>query len=211
VRRSASEAYVAKTNGLMAQAAAETRAARAEAEGEGEAGTELGEQKGKEGASEEEGGGCPYVGFSVSTNFLDAQSLWDASMAYSIAQHLQANPGPESLVVHICGKFHTEGRLGIPEHLQGYMGSQSVRLAVVTFVPVPALQVPEGEGALHRMYPETAFSKPGDFVVLTDASRDRSFSWERSADPTCVYNRAANERNRSEPRTPVAARVSIEL
>ena len=115
-------------------------------------------------------------GFSVSTNFLDAQSLWDASMAFSIAQHLRANPSPESLLFHVCGKFHTEGRLGIPEHLEGYMGSESVPIAVVTFVPVPKLQVPDGEGALHQMYPETAFSKPGDFVVLTDASRDRSFS-----------------------------------
>ena len=39
--------------------------------------------------SEDPAGGCPYIGFNVSTNFLDAQSLWDATMAFSIAEHLQ--------------------------------------------------------------------------------------------------------------------------
>jgi len=51
VWRSASEAYVAKTNGLMAQAAAETRAqAEAETRAHAEAEMRAGEQKGKEGA-----------------------------------------------------------------------------------------------------------------------------------------------------------------
>ena len=35
---------------------------------------------------ESSGGGCPYIGFSVSSNFLDAQTLWDATMGHSIAQ-----------------------------------------------------------------------------------------------------------------------------
>jgi uncharacterized iron-regulated protein len=53
------------------------------------------------------------------------QTLWDASMAFSIAQHLRAHP--QSLVVHVCGKFHVEGRLGLPEHLAGYSAPGYVR------------------------------------------------------------------------------------
>lgn len=33
--------------------------------------------------------GCPYIGFTLSSNFLDAQSLWDASMGHAIAQALR--------------------------------------------------------------------------------------------------------------------------
>jgi hypothetical protein len=49
---------------------------------------------------EGEGGGCPYIGFNVSTKFLDAQTLWDASMAYNISEHLKGDPevSPQRLV-----------------------------------------------------------------------------------------------------------------
>ena len=133
-------------------------------------------------------GGCPYIGFTMSSNFLDAQCLWDATMAYSIAQSLGSAPSPPKqkyltnvtrsslrpaysndveqsggakqeelvpthasrqssahgndmdiiaggersssgsdpasqaspLVIHICGKFHSEGWMGIYEHIHGY-------------------------------------------------------------------------------------------
>jgi len=50
-----------------------------------------------------------------SSTLLEAQALWDATMAHSIAEHLKRTPA--ALVVHINGKFHTEERLGTPEHL----------------------------------------------------------------------------------------------
>ena len=91
---------------------------------------------------------CPYIGFSAqkSGNMLEAQTLWDATMAYSISQAAlplsheaggsgvgSAGEGAERgvaerggdegealrpLVVHVCGKFHCENDLGIPEHLK---------------------------------------------------------------------------------------------
>ena len=140
------------------------------------------------GEARETGGGCPYIGFTMSSSFLDAQCLWDATMAYSIAQSLGSAPSaPEQehlthvprsslhpadsddveqsgaakqeelvpthasgqssahandmgmtaggecsssvsesalqaspLVIHICGKFHSEGWMGIYEHIHGY-------------------------------------------------------------------------------------------
>lgn len=140
------------------------------------------------GEARETEGGCPYIGFTMSSNFLDAQCLWDATMAYSIAQSLGSAPSPPKqeyltnvsssslrpaysndveqsgaakqeeliptnksrqssahgndmdligggersssgsetasqaspLVIHICGKFHSEGWMGIYEHIHGY-------------------------------------------------------------------------------------------
>jgi hypothetical protein len=47
-----------------------------------------------------------------------AQSLWDATMAWRLHQELCDSPA--RTVLHLCGRFHTEHGLGIPEHLRAY-------------------------------------------------------------------------------------------
>ena len=48
---------------------------------------------------------CPYIGFNSRTmKFIDAQSLWDASMGFSIAQALSNNDEESRLVIHVCGQ-----------------------------------------------------------------------------------------------------------
>ena len=59
---------------------------------------------------------------------LAAQNLRDATMAYRIAEALERHPG--ALVVHVNGSFHSEGGLGIPEHLARY--APDARALVVT-------------------------------------------------------------------------------
>jgi hypothetical protein len=153
------------------------------------------------GGSTADGGACPYIGFNVSTNFLDAQCLWDATMAHSIAQQLTAaaaaaadsafgtaTSGADSarsitqseqqdqqqlqqqgpLVVHVCGKFHAEHCLGIPEHLQLYV--PGVRVLTVTFVPS------DGMAMDAQQFAAAGLSGSADFVVLTDGSLPRSFA-----------------------------------
>lgn len=61
----------------------------------------------------------------------DAQALWDATMAWSIAEARQKHPG--HLVMHIAGAFHCEGGLGIPEHLALY--DPSARILIITVRP----------------------------------------------------------------------------
>jgi hypothetical protein len=176
-------------------------------------------------------GGCPYIGFSASSNFLDAQSLWDATMAFSIAEHFtqqhtssqrqdsraacssssrgsaaagkdeagesstalassvaaaagKGDRGPSGaasgpaeagsaapLVVHVCGKFHSEGGYGITEHLAQY--APALRVLVVTFVPTWEC-VEVGEEAFRR----DRLGLYGNFVVLTDLRLPRSFEVE---------------------------------
>eukprot|EP00854_Cymbomonas_tetramitiformis_P012108 gene12108-14309_t len=102
---SPSAAYVEKTNGLMAMAASELSEMRAKRQVElleileeeykcplQEAGdrSHHGSNEGTDSKSDS-AGGCPYIGFNVSSKFMDAQCLWDASMAFSLARHLDAN------------------------------------------------------------------------------------------------------------------------
>ena len=61
-------------------------------------------------------------------NMLNAQSLWDATMAHSICQVLK--DGVCERVVHICGSFHMKDGLGIPEHITAYRPQTSVATIV---------------------------------------------------------------------------------
>jgi uncharacterized iron-regulated protein len=90
-------------------------------------------------------------------NQIDSQVLWDASMAWAIAQHLERVP--DALVMHMVGGFHVERGTGTPEHLDSYRPG-TVTL-IVAMQPVEDVELfepaPEGEW--------------GDFVIQTDVSR----------------------------------------
>jgi uncharacterized iron-regulated protein len=55
---------------------------------------------------------------SFMENGLQAQALWDASMAHAVTTHLESSPG--ALVLHMVGGFHVENFTGIPEQVQHY-------------------------------------------------------------------------------------------
>ncbi len=91
---------------------------------------------------------------------LSSQSLWDATMAHSVAKFIKDSKNP--LVVHLNGGFHTESRLGTVEHLLRYRSKTKVLVVTIryeedfnTFDPAKHLDL-------------------GDFVVLTDAKQPRS-------------------------------------
>ena len=74
---------------------------------------------------------------------------------------LQARP--EALVVHVCGSFHCEKRVGIAEMLSAYAPQPPSTLVVAMY--------PETECHAFRPQHEGA----ADFVILTDASLPRSY------------------------------------
>jgi len=97
--------------------------------------------------------GSPPVPDSAERS-LEAQSLWDASMADSIAKFLTTNPG--SRILQVNGSFHTSHQLGVVEHLLRYR--PQTRILVVTIVRNKSF--PTFDAA--TMYGE------GEFVVVTD-------------------------------------------
>ncbi len=90
-------------------------------------------------------------------NVLRAQALWDATMAYTIAQHLMDTPG--ALVVHVTGGFHVSEGTGTPEQLIHYR--PSARPLIVSIRPVDDVTA----------FDPNEHTELGDFVILTDAAR----------------------------------------
>lgn len=84
---------------------------------------------------------------------LEAQSLWDATMASAIAEHLKKN----SLIVQLNGSFHSAARLGAPEHLLRYR--PNTRLLVLTIKDDESY--PNFDAKTHTQI--------GDFVIITPA------------------------------------------
>lgn len=93
-------------------------------------------------------------------NILGSQSLWDAGMAYSIAESLKKNKS--QLVVHVNGSFHTENRLGTVEHLLNYRSKTKVIVVTIRY---------ENE---FKTFAVDKHTDLGDFVILTDAKQPRS-------------------------------------
>jgi uncharacterized iron-regulated protein len=88
-------------------------------------------------------------------HLMDAQSLWDASMAWSLAESLRQHPG--ALAIHVNGKFHSEYGLGIPEHLRQYRPDLS--FLTVTILSLPSFPA----------FDPTA-TDSGTFIIVTDPS-----------------------------------------
>jgi hypothetical protein len=177
----ASEAYARRIDGAMRGAA---EAMRGGAGGGGDSGDN----------SNKQAGACPYVGFSVSSNFLAAQSLWDATMAWTVAQELRrasataagggggtaaANRAPPPpLVALVAGRFHIEQGLGVAEHLSAYCGSAG---GAASSPPAPprVVSVTVVQSASVSMAPEQLRREGAlglaDFLVLSDGKMQPSF------------------------------------
>lgn len=91
---------------------------------------------------------------------LQAQSLWDASMAYSIAQALDHTAATR--VLHVNGGFHSAEGMGILDHLKVYRRDTST--LVITIL---------AEGSFLEFNVEEIRNQ-GDFVIVTDTSLPRS-------------------------------------
>jgi len=105
-------------------------------------------------------GGSPESNMGLN-KILDSQTLWDATMAYSIAEFLKENKKP--LVVHLVGAFHTENRLGTAEQLLKFR--PKAKFLVVTMRYVEDF----------TKFDKTKHENLGDFVILTDSKVPRSF------------------------------------
>ncbi len=105
-------------------------------------------------------GGSPESNMGIN-KILDSQSLWDATMAFSIAEFLKSNKNP--LVVQLNGSFHSENRLGTSEQLLYYR--PKIKVLVVT------MRYEDDFTKFDKLKHENL----GDFVILTDSKVPRSF------------------------------------
>ena len=97
---------------------------------------------------------------NLHTPMLASQTLWDATMAFSISEYLKQHKN--ALVVNLNGSFHTENRLGTVEQLFKY--NPKARALVVTI---------RYENDF-KTFNKEKHTDLGDFVILTDAKQPRS-------------------------------------
>jgi uncharacterized iron-regulated protein len=97
----------------------------------------------------------PIAGHQAESDYaLQAQSLWDAAMADSIARFLGGHPGKH--VLQINGAFHSEYHQGILEHLERYRpNTTSLVVTILRDKSFPSWKEADMKGA-------------GDFVIVTD-------------------------------------------
>ena len=106
------------------------------------------------------GSGSDHSAFSADSTMIQAQSLWDATMADSIKTAMEGVKNP--LVIHVNGSFHSAYGLGVPEHLVRYRPGTKFGVVTMKYVKDFESFDPKDKGL-------------GDFVVLTDAAEPRSF------------------------------------
>jgi uncharacterized iron-regulated protein len=97
-----------------------------------------------------------------SFNLVMAQSLWDATMAYSLAEYRMKYP--DHKIFQVNGRFHSDGRFAVVEQLKKY--SPSARVLVISTSPDESFRHPEWE----------KLKKLGDFIIVTDPAIPRTFT-----------------------------------
>lgn len=93
---------------------------------------------------------------------IPGQSLWDATMAYSIFEYLEKNK--EHKILHLNGRFHTEEFFGIVQRLAEF--NPDISSLVITMV---------GD---EENYPKIDFEKYkhlGDYILFTNPEVPRSY------------------------------------
>jgi uncharacterized iron-regulated protein len=105
--------------------------------------------------------GMPSHMGSFMENGLQAQTLWDASMAHAITTFLDENP--EGLVLHMVGGFHVKNFTGTPEKVEFYRpGTRQLVVHMDLAEDISTFDPEEHSGR-------------GDFVILTDEALDLNY------------------------------------
>lgn len=94
-------------------------------------------------------------------NLIVAQSLWDATMAYSISEFLKANKGKK--VMHVNGRFHSDEGFAVATQLKKY--SPKAKTLIIS-------------AGSDDSFPNIDWSKHkhlGDFIIITDPSVPRTY------------------------------------
>lgn len=94
-----------------------------------------------------------------SNPMLASQSLWDATMAFSVAEKLKADKN--ALIIHLNGSFHTENRLGTVEYLLKYRPKAKILVITMRY---------EKD---YQNFDRDKHAESGDFVILTDIEASR--------------------------------------
>lgn len=90
-----------------------------------------------------------------------SQNLWDATMAYRISKLAKRKTAKK--ILHLNGRFHSDGRLGTVAHLRKY--APRIDASNIACFPHKSFIQPDWDEWLHL----------GDYIILTDPSVPKTF------------------------------------
>lgn len=96
-------------------------------------------------------------GFSL----IQGQSLWDATMAYSISEYLKNNKGQK--VLQVNGRFHSDEGFAIVTQLKKYCPK------------VKSLIISSGSDESFPNIDWNAFKSQGDYIIMTDPNVPKTY------------------------------------
>jgi uncharacterized iron-regulated protein len=94
-------------------------------------------------------------------SFIMGQSLWDATMSYSISEYLKKNPGQK--VYQVNGRFHSDEKYAIVEQLKKY--SPDAKVLVISSGAEDSFPNIDWEKFKHL----------GDYIIITDPKVPKSY------------------------------------
>ncbi|MES2765137.1 MAG: ChaN family lipoprotein [Bacteroidota bacterium] len=97
-------------------------------------------------------------------NLIMAQSLWDATMAYSIAEYDRLHP--KKKILHINGKFHSDEHFAIVTQLKKYAPL------------LKSLVISSADDAAFPQIDWSKYAKFGDYIIITDPKIPKTFKSE---------------------------------
>jgi uncharacterized iron-regulated protein len=103
----------------------------------------------------------PAMPMGMPFNLIVAQSLWDATMAYSISEYLKKNPAKK--VMQVNGRFHSDQGFAVATQLKKY--SPKTKALIISTGPDPS-------------FPNIDWSKfkeLGDYIIITDPAVPKTF------------------------------------
>lgn len=104
---------------------------------------------------------APPAGMMPGFNLVVAQSLWDATMAYSIAEYVRKNKGKK--VFQVNGRFHSDEHFGIVPQLKKY--SPKTKVLVISSGSDDSFANPDW----------TKFREQGDYIIITDPNVPKTY------------------------------------
>ena len=98
---------------------------------------------------------------SESFSLVMAQSLWDATMAYSISEYLDKNPTKK--VFQVNGRFHSDEHFAVVAQLKKY--SPKTQILVIS----------SGSDESFPNIDWKKFENEGDYIIITDPKVPKSY------------------------------------
>jgi uncharacterized iron-regulated protein len=103
----------------------------------------------------------PAAPMGMTFNLIVAQSLWDATMAYSISEYLKKSPAKK--VMQVNGRFHSDQGFAVATQLRKYSPKTK------------ALIISTGPDASFPNVDWSKFKELGDYIIITDPSVPKTF------------------------------------